>query len=980
LNRVIARNIIGQKQIHKGLVSDTYVLKYMTNGTYCVVINRLKSVISSLVVFGILGLTLALLGTASLYFYVKTDLPSVESLKDVRLQTPMKIYTQEGLLISQYGVKRRIPVTIDDVPQQLIHAILATEDSRFYDHDGIDPIGMVRALINLIVTGEKGQGGSTLTMQIARGFFLSREKTYIRKIKEVFIAWHIEQTLTKNEILTLYLNKIELGHRAFGFGAAAQVYYGASLTELNLAQIATLAGLPQAPSVLNPISRPDRSVERRRIVLLRMLDEGYITREEFKIARDEPVTASKHGAEIDFSAPYLADIIYNEMVELYGKEEAETGGYQVYATVPAKLQQAAQRALIQNIHDYDERHGYRGVITNLDELYQLWQFETEQTDTFVPEQKAQPLSAIDIDMSGQESEDEADIPDSPEPSIFIKPVETEPSQVENTELAQSPSEILLDTLPFGVLLDLLAQVDPVTPLEPAIVMTLAEQSMQVLNQQGEIHTIEWPGLAWARPYINDQRQGAIPKRASDIVHIGDIVYVRQVTENELYLSQLPEVSSAFVALDPIDGAVQAVVGGYNFYQSQFNRATQAKRQVGSNIKPFVYSAALENGYTIASVINDAPINQWDSSSGIAWRPQNSPPVYDGPIRMRQALGKSKNVVSVRLLRAVGIENTARHIAKFGFDLDDIPRDETLSLGSGSHTPLEVVTGIATIANGGYAVTPYFINKITNESGDVIYQANMPRACDDCDVTFSDTTPKADTNGNIATLEALLAQELTSADSSIDVPAEKVIPAPRVINAQNAFLVSQMMRSAVRANGSWNNKTYWLGTGWRARNLLQRTDIGGKTGTTNDSRDTWFSGFAPGLVATSWVGFDDSARQLGRTSRNQNLINLNPSKFNWIGNGLFGGEDGAKAAQPAWIRFMQVALADVPEASTQVPDGITQVRIDRTTGKLTDRTDHTSMFEYFQLGTQPTSKVSQDQIVDPLQEQKTAVKEEADDIF
>jgi len=987
LNRVRASDIIGQKHLQQGLVSDTYVLKYMTNGTYCVVINRLKSVIRTLVVFGILGLTLALLGTASLYFYVKTDLPSVESLKDVRLQTPMKIYTQDGQLISQYGVKRRIPVTIDDVPQQLINAILATEDSRFYDHDGIDPIGMVRALINLIVTGEKGQGGSTLTMQIARGFFLSREKTYIRKIKEVFIAWHIEQTLTKNEILTLYLNKIELGHRAFGFGAAAQVYYGSTLTELNLAQIATLAGLPQAPSILNPISRPKRSVERRRIVLLRMLDEGYITREEFKIARDEPVTASKHGAEIDFSAPYLADIIYNEMVELYGKEEAETGGYKVYATVPANLQQAAQQALIQNIHDYDERHGYRGVITNLEQLYQLWQFETDQTDEFIPELKPELKPELQAELALNETQevniDDTDTADAPDASMVIVPVVNERTKLVSAEQPSSASALLLDSLPVSVILDLLAQVDPIEPLEPAVVMTLEDQSLQVLNQQGVLLTIEWPGLAWARPYINDQRQGAIPTSASDIVQIGDIVYVRQVADKGLYLSQLPEVSSAFIALNPNDGAVQAVVGGYNFYQSQFNRATQAKRQVGSNIKPFVYSAALDNGYTIASVINDAPINQWDASSGIAWRPQNSPPVYDGPIRMRQALGKSKNVVSVRLLRAVGIENTARHIAKFGFDLDDIPRDETLSLGSGSHTPLEVATGIATIANGGFAVTPYFIDKITNEAGDIIFKSNMPRACNDCIAESVNVTPLTNKNGNIATLEALLTQELTNninAQHTANSATDKVIPAPRVISAQNAFLVSQMMRSAVRANGSWNNKTYWLGTGWRARNVLQRTDIGGKTGTTNDSRDTWFSGFAPGLVATSWVGFDDSARQLGRTSRNQNLINLNPSKFNWIGNALIGAEDGAKAAQPAWIRFMQVALADIPEGSTQVPDGITQVRIDRTTGKLTDRTDHTSMFEYFQLGTQPTSKVSQDQIVDPLEEQKTSVKEEADDIF
>ena len=958
--RVCARNIIGQKRRQERLVNDTYVLKYMTYGSYCVVIKRLKSVFRSLVVLGILGLTLGLIGTASLYFYVKSDLPSVESLRDVRLQTPMRIYTQDGLLISQYGVKRRIPVTLDDVPQTLIDAILATEDSRFYEHDGIDPIGMLRALVNLVVTGEKGQGGSTLTMQIARGFYLSREKTYIRKIKEIFIAWHIEQTLTKDEILTLYLNKVELGHRAFGFGAAAQVYYGTPLNELNLAQLATLAGLPQAPSVLNPISRPARSIERRRIVLLRMLDEGYITRQEFRIARDTEVTATKHGAEIEFPAPYLADIIYNEMVELYGKEEAETGGYQVYATVNSTMQRAAQMALVQNIHDYDERHGYRGVLTNLAELYQMWQFEND----IVP----------DTTQS-----------DSPGLTHTVPNINTPQNTADNTQTLMSDEPIksrsaqLIDELSYGRLLEVLEQVDPVKPLMPAVVMSVAERAIQVLTQDGELLTIEWPGLAWARPYINDQRQGPIPQSASDIVALGDVVYTRLNAEKGWFLAQLPEVTSAFVALDPKDGAVQAIVGGYNFYQSQFNRATQAKRQVGSNIKPFVYSAALENGYTIASVINDAPINQWDASSGIAWRPQNSPAVYDGPIRMRTALGKSKNVVSVRLLRAVGIENTARHLARFGFDLDDIPRDETLSLGSGSHTPLEVATGIATFANGGFAVSPYFIARITNDNDVTLYKANMPQACLSCE---KETLALA-TGGspNIDTLEALLAETLTDTlpvDASIE--REEVILAPRVISAQNAFLVSQMMRSAVRANGSWNKKTYWLGTGWRARNILQRTDIGGKTGTTNDSRDTWFSGFAPGLVATSWVGFDDNARQLGRTTRNQHLVNMNPDKFNWIGNGLIGSEDGAKAAQPAWIRFMQVALADVPQGIDNIPEGITQVRIDRTTGKLTDRTDHTSMFEYFAIGTQPTAKVSASQVVDPLEQEQEAVTEEGDDIF
>ena len=952
--RVCVGNIRGQKLRQRCRVEDTYILKYMTYGSYCVVIKRLKSVFRSLVVLGVLALTLGLVGTVSLYFYVKSDLPSVESLRDVRLQTPMRIYTQDGQLISQYGVKRRIPVTLEEVPQTLIDAILATEDSRFYEHDGIDPIGMLRALMNLVVTGEKGQGGSTLTMQIARGFYLSREKTYIRKIKEIFIAWHIEQTLTKDEILTLYLNKVELGHRAFGFGAAAQVYYGTTLNELNLAQIATLAGLPQAPSVLNPISRPERSIERRRLVLLRMLDEGYITRQEFRVARDAEVTASKHGAEIEFPAPYLADIIYNEMVELYGKEEAETGGYQVYATVKSTLQRAAQIAVLQNIHDYDERHGYRGVLTNLAELQDTWELKNNL-------------------QSGETQPDELQ----PDESILESESST---QIIDIEMI-SRSAQLINELSHDRLLELLELVNPIQPLMPAIVISVEERSIEVLNQAGELLTIQWPGLAWARPYINDHRQGPIPQNASDIVQLGDVVYTRLNAEKGWFLSQLPEVSSAFVALDPKDGAIQAIVGGYNFYQSQFNRATQAERQVGSNIKPFVYSAALENGYTIASVINDAPINQWDASSGIAWRPQNSPAVYDGPIRMRKALGKSKNVVSVRLLRAVGIENTARYIARFGFDLDDIPLDETLSLGSGSHTPLEVATGMATFSNGGFAITPYFIERITNDNDVTLYEANMPQACQACEKGVKTVNSASDESANIDNIEALLAETLTETLLVDEATQTKdIIPAPRVISAQNAFLVSEMLRTAVRANGSWNKKTYWLGTGWRARNILQRTDIGGKTGTTNDSRDTWFSGFAPGLVATSWMGFDDNARQLGRTTRNQHLVNMNPEKFNWIGNGLIGSEDGAKAAQPAWIRFMQIALADVPQSSEAIPEGITQVRIDRTTGKLTDRTDHTSMFEYFAIGTQPTAKISDSQVIDPLEEEQEAVTKEGDDIF
>jgi penicillin-binding protein 1A len=881
--------------------------------------------IKPLILFSFLSGVLGVAALVGIYFYIKPDLPSVTVLKDVRLQTPMQIYTKDGKLISQYGVKRRIPVKLEDVPQELIDAILATEDSRFYEHHGIDPIGIVRAAVSLVLTGEKRQGASTLTMQLARGFFLTREKTYIRKVKEIFIALHMEQELTKQEILELYLNKIELGHRAFGFGAAAQVYYGKPLDELTLAQLATIAGLPKAPSVLNPISRPDRSVERRRVVLLRMLDEQYITKAQFDEAASAPVTARKHGAEIEVDAPYLADTIYNEMVEIYGKEEAETGGYQVYATATSELQIAAQNAVIRNLHDYDERHGYKGP------LGYLWDKPKAQ-DSAVPE------LTLSFDISARTTRGTWD-----ETSMLMA----------------------------------LAEIPHIKPLMPAVVLTVNEQSIEVLGVDGQKREITWDGLDWARPYITDFRQGSDPTTAADVTQAGAVIYIRE-QEGQWRISQLPEVSGAFVALNPNNGAVEAVVGGYSFYQSQFNRATQAKRQVGSNIKPFVYAAAIDSGYTLASIINDAPINQWNAATGVAWRPQNSPAEYDGPIRMRKALGKSKNVVSVRLLRGVGLRETAQYLTRFGFDPDDIPLDETVSLGSSSHTPLELVRGMSTIANGGYLVNPHFINKVLDENGNELWRANPVWACNRCEETSeADISPENDEQD----IEALLAAELNNdvlLGFDEESEEEKVI-APQVISSQTAFLVGEMMRTAVRANGSWNKKTYWLGTGWRARNILGRTDIAGKTGTTNDSRDTWFSGFHKDIVATAWVGFDNMSRQLGRATRNQNLINKNPEKFNWIGNALIGTEDGAKAAGPAWIRFMQEALEDKPHSPMPVPEGIMRVRIDRTSGKLTKRTDHTTLFEYFLQGTEPTTYVRDDEVVDPA-EQDEETAPEPEEIF
>ena len=850
--------------------------------------------IKRVVSLSIIAMVMGLCTIAGLYFYIKPDLPSVSVLKDVRLQTPMKVFTQDGKLISQFGVKRRIPLELEHVPDSLVHAILATEDSRFFEHPGIDPIGILRAAVNLALTGEKGQGGSTLTMQLARGFFLTREKTFLRKFKEIFIAWHIERVLTKQEILALYINKVELGHRSFGFGAAAQVYYGKDINELTLAQVATLAGLPKAPSTMNPISRPERSVNRRKVVLSRMKAEGYITDEEYQVAANAPVTAEKHGAEIELDAPYLANVIYEEMIALYGKEEAETGGYNVYATVPSHLQIAAKSAVVTNLHDYDERHGYRGPIA------QLWDTSEEA-------------------LTGAWEED--------------------------------------------AILEYLAPIPSYKPLQPAVVTQVYDTAITVLDKQGDYHYIDWEGLAWARPYLSDTKQGPDPKTAAEIVSPGAHILIRPMPDGEAWqLGQFPDATGALVAVDPNNGAVRAIVGGYNFYQSQFNRATQAKRQVGSNIKPFLYSAALENGYTLASVINDAPINQWDRGSGNAWRPKNSPPIYDGPLRMRIALGKSKNVVSVRLLRAVGIDNVRQYMRQFGFEMSDLPRDESLSLGTASLTPLEVASGFASFANGGYAISPHFIERIEGQFGEYVWQASPPTACPTCEIGES-LTAQLDSDTVLASADA---------DSQ---PATKLPPqAERIISEQNAFLVGEMMRTAITGSGSSRNKTYWRGTGWRANTLLRRKDLAGKTGTTNDAKDTWFSGFSPDLVATAWVGFDDMSRSLGRTSRNKFLFNRVQKQTgrspNIIGNAMVGGEDGARVAQPAWIRFMEQALVDKPEVSKHIPDNVVTVRIDRTTGKLTDRIDHTSRFEYFMAGTEPQTYVDDHEIIDPVGEKST----------
>jgi len=845
---------------------------------------------------------------------MRSELPSVESLKDLHWQTPLQIYSRDGLLISQFGEKKRTLLSLEEVPQQLIDALLATEDDRFYLHFGVDPIGMGRAILGKLMGQDKG-GASTITMQVARNFFLTREVTYTRKIREIFLSFHIENLLNKDEILMLYINKIELGHRSFGFGAAAQVYYGKEINELNLAQIAVLAGLPKAPSTLNPIRSPKRAKARRAVVLYRMLKSGYISEQQYQTAKLAPMTGKKYGAEIELDAPYIAEMAHKEVLQRYGRDKVYTEGYKVFTTVTAKLQTAAQQALINNLLNYDQRHGYRGPVNSL-------RPELESTKSAVTDNQKAKLSQEEI----------------------------------STALSQSNYYQML---------------------VPAIVTSVEEKSVTIQLRNEETATIEWQGLAWARAYINDQKQGRPPKLASEVLRYGDVILVNKMPDNNYRLGQLPTASAAIVSLSPDDGAIKAAVGGFSFKQSQFNRVTQAKRQVGSNIKPFIYSAALANGFTLASLVNDAPINQWDKSSGGVWRPRNSPETYVGPIRVSRALAQSKNVIAVRLLQSIGVNKTIKHLSAFGFNASDLPRSETLALGSASLTPLEVATGFATFANGGFLVKPYLIERIENSDGEVIFQADPALACDPCfEVNELENTVQsidslsANTDAD-AEAEAEAVNDRTSEFDNeqlatlTEQPKINIKQAPRVISAQNAFLITKALNGAIWGS-DWSNKPGWQGTGWRAR-TLKRRDIAGKTGTTNEAKDAWFSGFSRRLITTSWIGFDDPRHMLGQSVYNNNLGK----------NQITGTEFGAKSAQPAWIDFMKVALADVENEPFQPPVDIVSVRIDKATGKLTTKTDKTSQFEFFRLGNVPTDYVIEDNSGDIL---SGSEPEEEDELF
>lgn len=756
----------------------------------------------------LIGFTLSVAAVIGVAWWALPQLPSTGRLQDVRFQTPLKVYTRDGSLIAEFGKKRRTPVAIGDVPQQVKQAFIAAEDDRFYEHPGVDWMALMRAALNLVRSQERSQGGSTITMQVARNFFLSREKTYQRKLKEIVLAVKIERELTKDQIFELYLNKIFLGQRAYGVAAAAQVYFGSSLAELSLAEAALIAGLPKAPSRLNPISNPDAALARRAYVLGRMLELGFITQQEYVSARDEPLTAKLHGQPVETSAPHLAEMVREYMVNAYG-EAAYTRGFRVYTTVTSDLQYAAVKALHTTLDEYDRRHGYRG-----------------------------PEAHVDL----------ADRPE----SRWI---------------------------------ELLNPYQPVGELVTALVISIDQREIQALDSTGTRLKVDWRGLGWARRYVSPDQIGPAPQAAADLFKIGDVIRVSWVdaspaqgTKGETSpgywrLAQRPSAEGALVSLDSRDGAIMALVGGYEFALSKFNRVTQALRQPGSNFKPFIYSAALENGFTPASYVNDAPIVFDTPGLDAAWRPENYSGTYHGPTRLRDALANSRNLVSIRVMREVGIEKTLAHLNRFGFDAAKMPHNLSLSLGTGELTPLQLAAGYAVFSNGGFRIEPYFVLRIENPDGSIAQQAQPKIVCASCE------TLPTDPDAEPTDIQALI--------SSAEVPQQQ--RAPRAIDAQNAWLMYSMLKDVITR-----------GTGRRALEL-KRTDLAGKTGTTNDLKDAWFSGFNGRIVTTTWIGSDDS-------------VTLGPQ------------ETGARTALPMWISYMRVALRDMPATEPEIPAGMVTVRV------------------------------------------------------
>ena len=721
------------------------------------------TLIAGLVAVPVLGALAGLLALALAALLANDRLPPLDAVTDYRPKIPLRVYTADGVLIGEFGEERRSFVRIEDVPPVMKNAILAAEDARFFEHAGVDPVGIARAALSNLFAGGREQGASTITMQVARNFFLSSEKTYTRKIYEILLALRIEENLDKDEILELYLNQIFLGKRAYGFASAAQVYFGKPISEVSAAEAAMLAGLPKAPSLFNPLVNPKRATERQRYILGRMREAGFLTEADYQAALSEPLRYASSNGQRSLQAPYVAELARQLTYDLF-HEDTYTAGLNVYTTVLSADQRAANAAVRQGLLTYDRRHGYRGPEAHVE----------------LPANPDQAMERIEEAVAGARDVD-----------------------------------------------DFLA----------AVVTAVSPKSVTVSRGDGNTLQIPEAGLKFAARALGDK----VP--AERRLRRGSLVRIVEAKPGQWEITQLPEVQAALVATNTNDGSIRALVGGFDFSRNKFNRVTQAWRQPGSSFKPFVYSAALEKGVMASTLVNDAPFTlSADRTGGQAWEPKNYDGRFEGPMTVRRGLMRSKNLVSVRILDAIGPRYAQDYITRFGFDRARHPAYLTMALGAGSVTPLQMVGGYSVFANGGYRVSPYVVSRITDAQGRLL----------------------------------ALAQPARAGDAAI-----------QTLDPRNAFIMNSMMRDVVRS-----------GTATRALSL-KRSDLAGKTGTTNDSHDAWFGGYQPEIAAVAWVGFDQP-RKLGDR------------------------ETGGGLALPIWISYMGQALNGVPEAPFVPPPGVVQV--------------------------------------------------------
>jgi len=781
------------------------------------------------------------LGLFGAYQYLHPSLPDVASIRDIQLQVPLRVYSRDGRLIAQFGEQRRIPLPYEAIPKQIVNAVLSAEDDGFFHHSGVDYPGLLRATGRHLLSGEKSEGGSTITMQLTRGIFLSPEKSYRRKMLEIFLTLRIEQQFSKSEILTLYLNKMFLGQRAYGVGAAAEVYYGKSVDQLTLPEIAVIAGTFRLPSRDNPVANPELAKHRRAYVLRRMRENEFITAEEYAAALEAPVESKLHGPAVEVDAPYVAEMVRADLLSRFGNK-AYTAGYEVITTLDSRLQASAVKSVRAALLEYDMRHGFRGPIGHV----------------------------------------------------------TKPASSREKEWAQ-----LLDEFPDR------------GGLQPALVLNVEEKEAVAWSRGHGRVNLPWTGLSWARAPLPDGSVGPPLQRAADVLSPGDVIYVAQERAGNWRMVQIPEAQGAFVAVDPQDGAIAALVGGFDYFDSNFNRAVQAKRQPGSSFKPFLYSAALEHGFTAATVVNDAPLVIDDPTLEASWRPQNNTREFGGPMRLREALVRSRNLVSIRVLHALGPAYATKYIERFGFPENSLPRNLTLALGTAQVSPLEMASAYSVFANGGYRIENYYVQRISAPDRTVLFEAQPRFVCRSC---FD--PPPQPAEGDTATADvatvAALPPVTESTDESrwgnISYLQEKMV-APQAISPQNSYLMTDIMSDVVRR-----------GTATRALQL-KRSDLAGKTGTTNDRRDAWFCGFNSSLVGTAWIGFDQE-RSLGP------------------------GEEGSRTALPMWIYFMADALQGTSEQRRVAPPGLVTMRVSADSGLAAPAGEPGGIFETFIAGHLP----------------------------